>query len=265
VDARFLLALVAWLRAGGMKESSAATVLNTVSRLTRRWLAKGWIRKDPFLDDDFKSNRPKFTHRRRILSDTEYDSIVKHLRDKGHRDVADIVEVLRFTGLRLSEANALRVCDVNFEGREVRVRANGDFRPKTDSSARIVPVPASVVKLLRERTVRLGKRDEDRLFDFRRMPTHSPHVPIRQFRDACKALGLYSKNGENIGLHNLSHTRATELYNHPEVGLFSAMEMFGHVRTDTAKGYVHAASKEKHRAVEAVEAERERRRGKAAE
>jgi len=49
------------------------------------------------------------------------------------------------------------------------------------------------------------------------------------------------------------------------IPVFNAMEMFGHVRTDTAKGYVHAASKEKHRAVEAVEAERERRRRKAAE
>ena len=56
-----------------------------------------------------------------------------------------ILELAASTGLRRSELRALRWADVDFEGRELHVRA-----AKTDAGERAVPLSASARRLLLE-------------------------------------------------------------------------------------------------------------------
>ena len=101
----------------------------------------------------------------KVLTPVETELLVKKLRrDKEAKrlDLVDLVEFMLGTGVRIGEACALRVPQVDIEGATVEISATvTDFgieeRPKTKAGWRVIAVPPNVVKILhrRMRTTRL--------------------------------------------------------------------------------------------------------------
>lgn len=95
----------------------------------------------------------------RALTVGETELLVKKLRvDKESKrlDLVDLVEFMLGTGVRIGEACALRVPQVDFEGGTVEISATvTDFgieeHTKTKAGWRVIAVPPNVVRILRRR------------------------------------------------------------------------------------------------------------------
>ena len=95
----------------------------------------------------------------RALTPVETEQLVKKVRtDKEAKrlDLIDLIEFMLGTGVRIGEACALRVPQVDLEGGTVEISATvTDFgieeRPKTKAGWRVIAVPPNVVKILRRR------------------------------------------------------------------------------------------------------------------
>jgi len=80
------------------------------------------------------------------------EGVLQRMRDAGGHEDADVVQLLFTTGLRRTELAHVRVEDVDFEARVLRVEHGK--RGKRD-----LPIPAAMVPLL-ERLIALGEPDE---------------------------------------------------------------------------------------------------------
>jgi integrase len=95
----------------------------------------------------------------RALTVGETEQLVKKIRaDKEAKrlDLIDLVEFMLGTGVRIGEACALRMPQLDLEGGTVEISATvTDFgieeRPKTKAGWRVIAVPPNVVKILRRR------------------------------------------------------------------------------------------------------------------
>lgn len=151
-----------------------------------------------------------------------------------------------FTGLRIGELCALQWGDIDLESRLLRVKKtvqrvpvpNGRYKtsvvvstPKTDTSARIIPLPGFLAELLEPR------RREDGVFlvSGREKPTE-PRTLTRCFKEILQSAGL-----PDVKFHTLRHTFATNcLQRNFDVKTLS--EILGHANTDiTMRIYVHTS------------------------
>ncbi len=71
------------------------------------------------------------------------------IRREAEREIWSIFEVTLGLGLRITECLFLRVRDIDFQEGIVVIQPHTDRRLKTDSSAREVPIPDGLLKLLR--------------------------------------------------------------------------------------------------------------------
>lgn len=125
------------------------------------------------------------------------------------------VALCAFGGLRLGEAAGLKVSDINFMRREVRIErqaqlVNGggvDIRPPKFGSERTVYVPADLVKILAEH-VRLHVPGDD---PDRWMFPGQKTDPLHQNSVGHLWRGTRSKAGVTFRLHDLRHFYASGL------------------------------------------------------
>ncbi len=110
-----------------------------------------------------------------------------------------LLATLAYTGLRIGEAQGLRGGDVRLSERRIRVH-EGDQRLKTAGSARDVPIPEPLARLLGEHVARYRVGPNDLLFD---SPFNDYRAARRVFSRACRVAGLLS-----VTLHDLRHTFA---------------------------------------------------------
>jgi integrase len=109
---------------------------------------------------------------------------------KSHsKATAAAVELLGFTGLRISEAQALRWRDVKADHLVVRTAKNDDFR-----QVPIIPAAASLLERLKGAGVPTGPDDPVMLI-------RSPRIALE---NACERLGL-----DHLRVHDLRHIFAT--------------------------------------------------------
>jgi integrase len=160
------------------------------------------------------------------------------------------VLVMAYTGLRIGEAGALTIGNVNLMSRELRVvagvsRAGGRLvvtSPKTSAGRRTVPVPQFLARQVREHIDTFGLAPDGRVF-------HTPG--INQHADAFGLLHASSLHKpfksarERVGLlhahpHTLRHTYAAFLIRegaHPKVlqvlmghtSISTTMDLYGHL------------------------------------
>ena len=118
--------------------------------------------------------------------------------------------VLGYCGLRFGEAAALRVADGDVEARRIRVRRSVTYvtgtglveGPPKNHSARTVPVPAFIARLL---ATELGDRDGDELAF---PPPRGGYLAIENMRyPFAKAVAAVGCAG--VRLHDLRHTCAS--------------------------------------------------------
>ncbi|HZW45048.1 MAG TPA: site-specific integrase [Dermatophilaceae bacterium] len=150
----------------------------------------------------------------RALTPGETEHLVKMIRsDKEAKrlDLVDFVEFMLGTGVRIGEACALRVPQVDLEGGTVEISATvTDFgieeRPKTKAGWRVIAVPPNVVAILRRRMRNTKLRTDVALFP----------SPIGHVRDSSNTAADLRRALDDAGFgwvssHTFRKTVATRL------------------------------------------------------
>lgn len=148
-----------------------------------------------------------------------------------HRDRA-MVWAMLFGGLRSAEVRSLRLADVDFGRRRLRVLGKG-------SKERVVPVDAvfftELSAYLRlERPPGLATQE---CFVVLRGPTHGSPVTEAGLRSLFRRHRVLS-GATRVRPHRLRHTYGTELAS-AGIDLMALRELMGHVSPETTAGYVH--------------------------
>lgn len=165
----------------------------------------------------------------RTLSRQEEESVIKLLRNTKHNnrryfypDVADLVEVLVDTGMRLNEALALNYDDVNFSANLISIWYNKGDRPRS------IPMTKRVRSIMEARKIS-GAVKPFNLKDYQ---------AENAWRWARKEMKL-EKDTEFV-LHALRHTCASRLVN-KGIDLYVVKEWLGHSTIQVTEKYAHLA------------------------
>jgi integrase/recombinase XerC len=145
------------------------------------------------------------------------------------RDLA-LAELLYGSGLRISEALALRADAVNPRSGHVRVLGKGGkerLAPLSDSSQ------DTLIQWLALRSLWAGP-GEKALFVGRRGKALNRRVAARRIAELCRRAGL----PETVSPHALRHSFATHLLE-SGADLRSVQELLGHSRLSTTQRYTH--------------------------
>jgi integrase len=159
-----------------------------------------------------------------------FHAIVKNVSEAGARqskDCADLVRFLAYSGARISEANAVRWRDCDWEKGRISIHGT-----KSASSDRVIPIFPPLAGLLEEIRARRGKEPADE-------PLLRVHECKGALRSACQAAGV-----KPITHHDLRHLFATRCIEsgvdiptvsrwlgHSDGGAL-AMRTYGHLRQE---------------------------------
>ena len=167
-----------------------------------------------------------------------------------------IILLTIFTGLRRGEVLGLEWQDIDFKNSSLTVRQASQYvsaigiytkDPKTETSNRMISIPDSIIKLLKEykrkqleARLRLGDKwiETNRLFvQWNGSPMH-PDTIAKWFRQF-----LEDKNLPHITFHGLRHTHATLLISQG-LDVRTVSNRLGHAQTSTTLNiYAHAFAK----------------------
>jgi len=150
----------------------------------------------------------------RALSVSETEQIVDKIRvdpEARRLDLVDLVEFMLGTGVRIGEACALRVPQVDLEGGTVEISATVtgfgiEERPKTKAGWRVIAVPPSVIEILRGRLADPKLRTDVAIFP----------SPIGRVRDSSNTYADLRRTLNDMGFgwvssHTFRKTVATRL------------------------------------------------------
>lgn len=198
-----------------------------LSGTVNRYLAalKTVLRQFKQPTDHIKLRKERKGRIRTVTRDEEL-AIVGLLRDTKHSkrryfyyDVADLVEVLVDSGLRLGEALALEYESINFETNLMTIWVNKGDRPRS------IPMTRRVRSIL-ERRKTLGAKP----FDIK------PYQAENAWRWVRKEMGL--AHDEQLVLHCLRHTTCSRLLN-KGIDIITIKEWMGHADIKTTMIYMH--------------------------
>ena len=177
----------AFRKAEGVKNETINNDLIAVSILVTQALRQKWIAKRPEIS--------RFTTKTRI-NYIEADQIAPYMATL-RRQYRPLFQLLVGSGMRLGEAEALRVCDLRMGGSEARAQIRDS---KTDSGVRNVFIPAWAADALRTHIEEREISGTDRLFTMPRRTTQKEHSR------ACRLAGIHGYT-----IHDHRHTAAVHL------------------------------------------------------
>ena len=206
-----------------------------------RWLdVRGAIEVDP---TSALSGPKQNHHLPTVLRHDEMDrllavhgpkDVLGNAREQTTVDMRDqaILELLYACGARISEAASLRLGDIDFPSRLVKVFGKG-------RKERIIPLHELCVDALRAyldeaRPILLGAKRCDNVFVSTRGNPMSADAIRKVFKATVRAAGL----DERLSPHDMRHTFATDLLE-GEADLRSVQEMLGHSSLSTTQIYTH--------------------------
>ena len=172
--------------AEGVKKSTVNNDLIAISILATHALDRDWISKRP------KIGRFKPKTRINYIERGQINPYMVHLR----RQYRPLFQLLLGSGMRLGEAEALRVCDLKL-GTEARAQIND---AKSEAGVRSVFLPPWVADTLRAHIEERSLDGLDLLFTMKRRTTQKEH------NRACTAAGIHGYT-----IHDHRHTAAVHL------------------------------------------------------
>ena len=218
----------------GSKARTVARNKVSVVNLYKFLLMENYISKNP--TDNLEVIRLKRVLPESLTTNEVDDLLSVHNEktDKGLRDKA-IFELMYSSGLRVTELCSLKIEDISFEGKYLRIFGKG-------KRERIVPINESALDILRRyiHTSRVilvkGKNTRDLFLNFR--------------GDKISRVGIWKivketmrKSGieKNVHPHTLRHSFATHLIQHG-ADLRSVQRTLGHSDITTTEIYTHVDS-----------------------
>jgi integrase len=151
INTKIVQGFVAYLATGGRSRKTVENVLLTLSSILHK--AKAWdYACGSFSLSDITMPREGVRKEQRSFTDAEVGKILSAAPEP----FATILAVAAVLGLRIGEALALRVSDVDFERRIIRVRQSVDAATRTiqavksSASSADVPMPPQLAKRLRK-------------------------------------------------------------------------------------------------------------------
>jgi integrase len=180
-----------------------------------------------------------------IPSREEIKAIIAHLSDRWR----PILLTAIFTGLRASELRGLKWKNVDLPHAKLHVRERADRyleigEPKSEAGERVVPLPPTVVNVLREH--KMKSKGEFVFPTDQGKPQHHANILHRGFEPAQVAAGVVDEHGKpKYALHALRHFYASWCINRGKDGglelpMKMVQERLGHSTINlTADLYSH--------------------------
>jgi integrase len=205
-------------RRSGLSAWTISGTQTVISAMLSFAVSRGYISANPLSRLARMEKPSQITSREpRRLSDAE----IRRLCDCATPTYRPIVATLAWTGLRVSEALALRWEDIDFERKEIRVQfqldEDGDFkRPKTKAGRRSIPLLPVVEEALREhRRNQLGRglagTEQLAFTSARGKPLDRHNVRNRGIVPAARKAGLESEGRPTVTTHDLRRTFISHL------------------------------------------------------
>lgn len=209
VTVMHLRRLIDKLSAKGLSGSSVCGAVTATSALLRFAVRRGVIETNPVRLLE-RGDRPSAKRRKepRYLDRSQIDMLLANLGD----EFRPVAATLAFAGLRVSEALALRWCDVDLTAGMLIIRAG-----KTAASANSVPLIADLVAELRTHRSRVAERGLARVrpdalvFSTRTGLPHHRKNALRAVYRAGDAARLNPIGRPKVGCHSLRHSAAALL------------------------------------------------------
>lgn len=196
-----------------------------------------------------------------FLSIDEAERIIETADDgtpRGQRNRA-LLELLYGAGLRVSEAAALDVGDLDLANLQVRVLGKGD---KTRISLFGEPARLAITRYLDEGRIALASAQghvEPALF----LGNAGRRLSVRAMQDVVRRAGLQAAISERVHPHLLRHTFATHMLE-GDADLRIVQQLLGHASADTTQVYTAVTQRRRETVVaNALERAREVERGAA--
>jgi integrase len=234
-----------------LKEGKSASYINTVVNAPLTQILSSCVKQDILMRNpvDF-ATKPKM--RKRQVPMWSVEETVMFLKEiDGHEDEA-LLNVLIYGMLRINEALALKVSDINFEQNTISVskslKTNEDGKiyvdlPKTDNSVRTIQVPQRVMDLIE---VHIVKRTVKNKILF--TTTTGSYRSSHNFRNR-----VVSKLRKGLRTHDLRHIGAS-LSLSLGAPITTVSQMLGHSNTSTTLDvYSHALPDSQKLVVQALE------------
>ncbi|GHV12899.1 tyrosine recombinase XerD [Spirochaetia bacterium] len=238
VGKKELLAYHALLCAGKSKKNGALLSAVTINARFRAVTCifsllcrEGLLRENPA--QDLKADLPERGGvKRRPLTRREIDTFLKRLDPAtriGLRDRA-LFELIYSSGLRVSEAARLKVQDIDFERREMRVRGKFD-------QDRVVPISKMAGEFLARYLGPGRKKADDWVFPASSGTRRGDHIQggsiSGRFRELLRRFGMDKKE---ISAHSIRHSTATHLLENG-ASIRHVQELLGHRNIETTARY----------------------------
>ena len=216
--------------------------------------ASGYMNFDPA--DTLKSFK-KSRSLPHAMSTQDISRLLNSKANDAHdpREIRDLclVEFLYACGARISEASNLKIGDIDFEARQVKLFGKG-------SKERIVPLHKNALEIMKKyledawgilksgkyQQIKSGKIGPDTVFlpavpgkhEFFFISTRGnqwkPDLMRRSFKDKLQILGI----DPDFSPHSIRHSFATDVLN-GGADLRSVQEMLGHENLETTQIYTH--------------------------
>lgn len=190
---------------------------------------------------DFITLRKERKGRIRVLSKEEERQVIDLLRytDHGPRrayfpEVADLVEVLVDTGMRLGEALSLKYEDIDFDSNLISIWINKGDRPRS------VPMTSRVRGVLESRQVTNACKPFC-------VKDHQAETAWRWVRKE-----MDKESDKEFVIHSLRHTTASRMVN-AGVDLYVVKDILGHASIATTQIYAHLAPQKLAHAISILE------------
>lgn len=231
-----------------------------ISRIAGIWktifkqaIREGIINRSPIEMVNMPKSTKLVTEKKQTCSDEEVEAIISRLKKHGHDTAVHLVRILRYTGMRLSEALALEWDCVDFDQHTIQIKQRTGLdhegrvvarNPKTRLSARIIPMSEACEEEMRS----IEHRGELVLtFNGNYIPASEM---TRLINNTSKSLGI------DFHLYMLRHNVASKLIT-ANVDPRTVMEILGHSTPVTTIGtYARSDDDLKRNAINLVEISR---------
>lgn len=223
---------VAQLMDIGIGPRSQARILSGVRSFYRFLVLDGYLDKDP---SELIESPKLGEHLPEVLSTQEVDmmeSVIDLSKWEGQRNKA-IIETLFSCGLRVSELVNLKISDLFFDEKFIRVLGKG-------SKQRLVPISETAIKQIklwfidRDQMENIKPGEEDYVFLNRRGHHLTRTMILIMVKQYARDAGIK----KTISPHTLRHSFATALLE-GGADLRAIQEMLGHERIATTEIYTH--------------------------